>query len=174
MYWAIGVLVLSGVTDFLDGKIARRFHQISEVGKLLDPVADKLTQVTVLLCLAIRTARLWPLFIVCLLKELLQLIGGWLMLRRGAKVQGAKWYGKVSTFVFYFVMALFAAFPLSPEKPLLFDWNMPVWLFGILVFIVTLLLLFAFYKYALLFLELLEKDKEKAKKNGEQSEVSDE
>ena len=46
------VLVLSGLTDLLDGWIARHFNQISEIGKLLDPIADKLTQFTVVVCLA--------------------------------------------------------------------------------------------------------------------------
>ena len=49
---AVGVLVLSGATDFADGKIARKFHMISELGKVLDPIADKLTQAVVACCLA--------------------------------------------------------------------------------------------------------------------------
>lgn len=50
-YQAVGVLALSGVTDFADGKIARHFHMISELGKVLDPIADKLTQAVVAFCL---------------------------------------------------------------------------------------------------------------------------
>ena len=49
---AVGILVLSGVTDCADGKIARHFHMISELGKILDPIADKLTQAVVAFCLA--------------------------------------------------------------------------------------------------------------------------
>ena len=45
--WAVFVLFLSGVSDFFDGKIARRFHQVSALGKVLDPVADKITQITI-------------------------------------------------------------------------------------------------------------------------------
>ena len=51
MYWSFGVLILSGVTDSLDGIIARKCNQITDLGKLLDPVADKLTQVAVVLSL---------------------------------------------------------------------------------------------------------------------------
>ena len=54
LYWALGILVLSGLTDLFDGIIARHFHQISDMGKLLDPLADKLTQIAVVLSLAIR------------------------------------------------------------------------------------------------------------------------
>lgn len=58
--WSFAVLVLSGVTDSLDGIIARRFNQITDIGKLLDPVADKITQVTVVICLAVRYTVLFP------------------------------------------------------------------------------------------------------------------
>lgn len=68
--WSFGVLVLSGVTDSLDGIIARRFHQITDFGKLMDPVADKITQVTVVICLAVRYTVLIPLVVICLVKEL--------------------------------------------------------------------------------------------------------
>ncbi|MBQ9414729.1 MAG: CDP-alcohol phosphatidyltransferase family protein [Clostridia bacterium] len=175
LYYAVGVLVLSGVTDFLDGQIARRFHQVSEIGKLLDPLADKLTQVTVVLCLAIHIPRLMALLVICLIKEVLQLIGGWLLLRRGAKVQGARWYGKISTFVFYLAMALFVVFPLYPEQPLLFGWNMPLWLFGVLIFIVTASMLFAFYRYILLYFRVSAQYKNKPEQTAsdESSDLSD-
>lgn len=69
LYWALGILVLSGLTDSFDGIIARKFNQITDLGKLLDPIADKLTQVTVVLCLAIRNTYLIPLLIICVVKD---------------------------------------------------------------------------------------------------------
>ena len=63
LYWSVGALLLSGLSDALDGYIARRFNQISESGKLLDPLADKLTQVTVLVCVTVRCPALIPLLI---------------------------------------------------------------------------------------------------------------
>ena len=98
------VLVLSGLTDLLDGWIARHFNQISEIGKLLDPIADKLTQFTVVVCLATTYPSLWWLVALVAVKEILQGIGGLLLLNKNVKVVGAKWFGKVSTTLFYVVM----------------------------------------------------------------------
>lgn len=102
--WAFGVLLLSGVTDLLDGVIARRFNQITDCGKLLDPLADKLTQVAVAVCLATRYPALLTLMAVCLIKEGCQAIGGIILLRKRTTVRGSKWFGKVSTVVFYACM----------------------------------------------------------------------
>jgi len=155
VYWSVLILFLSGVTDLFDGMIARKFNQITEIGKVLDPIADKLTQVTVVLCLAIRMPRLWPLLAVCFFKELMQSIGATLlMFRVKADVQPARWYGKVSTFVFYFAMGAFVAFPPVGETPLLFGWNMPGWLFTVLVVLVAVCMVFAFFQYAQLFVRV--------------------
>ena len=105
LWAAVLVLAFSGLTDMFDGMIARRFNQITEIGKLLDPVADKLTQVTVLVCLAVEHVALIPLAVLCLIKEVLQVIGAWILLDKNATVRGSKWFGKVSTFIFYASMA---------------------------------------------------------------------
>ncbi|HIZ20321.1 MAG TPA: CDP-alcohol phosphatidyltransferase family protein [Firmicutes bacterium] len=143
LYWSFAVLVLSGITDSLDGIIARKFHQITDLGKILDPVADKLTQVTVVLCLAIRNPAMISLLVICFVKELCQGIGGLFLLRRGAKIHGAKWYGKVSTFVFYGVMALIVLWP-----------GMPMPLMVALIVLVAVLMLFAFFNYMKVFFSL--------------------
>ena len=170
MWWAIAALVLSGVTDLFDGIIARAFNQITEIGKVLDPIADKLTQVTVIVCLAVRLPRLWPLVILCVVKELLQAVGAWMLLKYSTvRVQAAKWYGKVSTFVFYVSMGLFVAFPLPGETPLLFDWTMPEPVFVALVILVAACMAFAFYQYASLFLKTMQKSGETEDSHGEDS-----
>ncbi len=157
--WAIGTLALSGLTDMLDGLIARKCNQISEVGKVLDPTADKLTQVTVVLCLTLRMPRLWPLLVVCFIKELLQSIGAALLLfREQSEVQAARWYGKISTVVFYVTMALYVMFPPAPAVPLVGGWNMPLWLFAALSATVALLMLIAFYGYARVFLSIVKEN----------------
>ncbi len=102
--WAFGVLLFSGITDLLDGVIARKCHMITDCGKLLDPLADKLTQVAVLVCLAVRYHNLLPLMGLCLVKEGCQAIGGIILLRNRSAVRGSKWFGKVATVVFYACM----------------------------------------------------------------------
>lgn len=142
-YWSFGVLVISGITDSLDGIIARRFNQITDLGKILDPVADKITQVIVVLCLAFQYSVLIPIVILCFAKELAQGIGGLLLIKNGAKIEGAKWYGKVSTFAFYGVMALIVAFP-----------SMTYAVRAALIALVAICMLFAFYKYMRVFMSI--------------------
>jgi cardiolipin synthase len=143
MYLAFGVLVISGITDSLDGIIARKFNQITDLGKLLDPIADKLTQVTVVICLALRYRVVVTLLVICLIKELCQAIGGIILLRRGIKIQGARWFGKISTFTFYGVMILIVGWP-----------TMPNWLLVTFIIIVALLMLFAFANYVTMFFRI--------------------
>lgn len=141
-YWSFVVLAISGLTDCFDGMIARRFHQITDLGKILDPVADKMTQMAVLICLVVHYPRLLPLLIICVCKEVGQLIGSAIMLHRGAAIQGAKWYGKLTTIVFYLVMA---AFVLWGDR---MNWIVMLVLGGGL----GILMLFAFFNYVKVFL----------------------
>ena len=136
LWWSFAVVILSGLTDLFDGWIARRFNQISEAGKLLDPLADKLTQLTVVICLATRFKELVWLMALCLLKEVAQVIGGLLLLHHGDEVRGSQWFGKVCTFVFYAAMAVIV----------LFD-NMPPALRIGLVVLVGVLMLVTFFGY---------------------------
>ena len=101
-YWLTGVLLLSAVTDFLDGKIARRWNMVSEIGKILDPIADKLTQ-----CVLI-------VFALFLVKEILVAAAGYKVLEKTEHNDGAMWYGKVNTAVFYAVMVILIFIPWIP------------------------------------------------------------
>ena len=109
--WAFAVLLLSGLTDAVDGWIARRFNQITDCGKLLDPLSDKLTQVAVVISLATRYAELWPLAALCFVKETCQAIGGIVMLKRKCEVRGSLWFGKVSTTVLFCGLGLMEKAP---------------------------------------------------------------
>ncbi|MBQ1794637.1 MAG: CDP-alcohol phosphatidyltransferase family protein [Treponema sp.] len=95
------LLVLSALSDILDGQIARRCNLVSDLGKVLDPVADKLTQICIVLCLAFTYPLLWVLLGLCLLRETCMGILGFLTIQKTGKVTGARWYGKVSTVVLY-------------------------------------------------------------------------
>lgn len=126
--WAVVILVVSGLTDFFDGKIARKFNQISELGKMLDPVADKLTQITIAVVIFLEFNKStdptmqwfkW-VFLFFLFKELLMVVVGAIMLACGLRPVAAEIYGKVATFVFYAVMVLVIAF--GPEIGALRTW----------------------------------------------------
>lgn len=113
--WAFLTLLLSGITDILDGVIARKFNQITDCGKLLDPLSDKLTQVAVVVALTTRYPELLPLTVFCFIKELCQAIGGVILLKKGSAVRGSKWFGKASTVVFYICMLILVLWPDSPH-----------------------------------------------------------
>lgn len=96
-----GVLLLSGATDIADGFIARRFHMVSDLGKVLDPVADKLTQAAALICLLTRFPAVWWLLGVLVGKEIIMASMGIFVIRRTGVVHGAEWHGKLATCLIY-------------------------------------------------------------------------
>ena len=108
-------LVLSGITDVLDGYIARKFNFITDFGKLMDPLADKCTQVATLIVLVVQQIiPLWILIIV-LIKEFLLVVGASFLYGKDLVVS-SKWYGKISTVLFYvaiFMSMMFRQFNLD-------------------------------------------------------------
>ena len=103
-FYAVCVLVLSGLTDIVDGFIARHFNMISDVGKILDPVADKLTQAVTLFCLMAKFPYMILIFVILFVKEISLSIVGIFVIRKTKTVKGANWHGKVTTFLLYFTM----------------------------------------------------------------------
>ena len=95
------ILAISCATDAVDGKIARAFNMITTFGKFLDPLADKLTQFALLLCLAIRYPVLWAVFSLFVLKELFQLFAGIVAAKYGYILKGALISGKICTTVLF-------------------------------------------------------------------------
>lgn len=105
------ILAFSCLTDMVDGKIARKFHMITTLGKFLDPLADKLTQFSLLLCLAIRYQVLWSVFSLFVLKELFQLFAGILAAKHGYILKGALISGKVCTVILFSSLVVMVFFP---------------------------------------------------------------
>ncbi len=98
---ALMVFLTAGLTDVIDGYLARRFNWITDIGKLLDPFADKLMQCTVLVCLSLK--GLIPIWLpICyVVKELTMVIGSFFLLRRHSVVTSSKWFGKAAVCIFY-------------------------------------------------------------------------
>ena len=99
---AVILLAVCELSDVLDGVIARKFHMISELGKALDPLCDKLMQGALGVCLLVHLRGRWyviAFFLFLATKELSMLVLGWLSARRTGHMQSARWYGKLSTVV---------------------------------------------------------------------------
>jgi len=101
IYYSFIILAVSWFSDFLDGFIARRFHLITDLGKFLDPLADKTTQAVTIVCLSIRIKEIIPLAALMIAKELLQGIGGYVIFKRKISIRPARWFGKIATGSFY-------------------------------------------------------------------------
>lgn len=100
------VLLLSGISDTADGVIARKFNMITTLGKAIDPVADKLTQIAMLLCLLTRFPSLIVLLLLLVIKELTDGVMSLLILTKKKTVLCADWHGKLTTFLLYATMIL--------------------------------------------------------------------
>lgn len=131
------LLVISGLTDLLDGYIARTFNMMSDLGKILDPVADKATQAVVLLCLMTRFRWLVIPFICILIKELFMSCIGMVVIKKTGEVNGAVWHGKVATCMLDFMIIVHIVF-----------YNISYTFSIVLTIISTLLILLSFYLYA--------------------------
>ncbi len=111
-YIATFVVMASGLTDFLDGQLARRLNMVTDLGRIIDPMADKLMQLAMLAALTVRVKYMYLLVIFLVVKELLTSILGFFVMRYAKRrLNGAKWYGKVCTAVLYVIMLALVAFP---------------------------------------------------------------
>ena len=147
-------IAVSGLTDLFDGKIARRFNQVSDLGKMLDPVADKVTMGAIIIALATRFKLMIPFIIVFVVCEVTKGLAGVYTIKRIGKVSSAIMAGKVSTFAMYIVFGLLFIFP-----------NMPLWLANTLIGLCIATVVYAVIAYIVFYRGLIKKaEAEKGKK----------
>lgn len=155
------LLVLSGLTDCFDGLIARKFNQITELGKMLDPFADKLTQGVVALCLAVKFSTIRPLLVIFIVKELGMLCCAFALLKKKKRPCAAQWYGKVATVMFYIsvgiIVILDGVFKISGVA-----FSVTA---NVLLFVTGTMMIYSGVKYFQIFLEILSSDDPKDELN---------
>lgn len=153
---AAAILAVSCLTDAVDGQIARRFNMITVVGKILDPLADKITQFTLIICLAMRHPVMWSIIGLFVAKELFQFVAGYIIVRHGRILKGAQITGKICTTILFASLTLLVLLP---------DIH-PNWVLGITI-VDGIFLLIAFIDYIFVYVrrseeltEALPKEKE--------------
>ena len=155
---AVIVMICAALTDLFDGKIARKFNQVSNLGKILDPIADKLSQMAIVIVLLY---TYWEnpikyLFFFFIVKEVLMLLGGALLLSKGMRPTAAEIWGKVATNVFYIAMIIILAFG---ENGALCNFTLPSVVTWVLVALSALSALVSLLGYVPGFLKQLKENK---------------
>lgn len=172
IWWSVFVIFISGLSDAVDGKIARKFNQVSVLGKLLDPVADKLTifALAIVLFLKFKEAQsesmqafAW-VFLLFIAKDIIMILGSIVLIALGTRPVAAEIWGKLATFAFYAVMVVIIGFgpeigAISMYYP---QYTIPEALMFILVIIAVILTFVAFFSYLP---SALKQIKENSKKN---------
>ena len=150
-----GVMVLiSAVSDMLDGFLARKLNQITELGKVLDPIADKLTLIAIVLCMNYLYPEIMPFILILFIKEMLMLSGGAFLLKIKIRPPAARWFGKISTVIFYTSIT-----SLILLKAIWGYTNITLSL--VLLSVTTVSMLFSLVMYTIMFVKLVkEKNKE--------------
>lgn len=113
---ALITLAASGLSDIIDGRIARKYNMVTDLGKVLDPVADKLTQCAMMICVATRYPAMWWLLGIHVVKELIMIVVGYYVLKKTDTVNSAIWCGKLCTGVIYVVMMSHVILPDIPQS----------------------------------------------------------
>ncbi len=143
-----GIMIgLSGLSDCFDGFFARKLNQVTSLGKILDPIADKVTLVAVAVCMVIYIPSILPIMLVLVGKEFLMLLGGFIMLLRKMTPPPANIFGKIATLVFYFVISLIIFIKIVTGKEI-----MPVIIIGLVLVAAAMLL--ALVQYAVMFVKI--------------------
>ena len=151
------IFAVASLTDGIDGYIARHFNQITPLGQMLDPLADKLTQGAVAICMAIRYPILIPVLIIFVVKEFSMIVAACVLLKKKKNPGPSKWYGKAATVMFYITFILIVA-----QEILQMQNNTLV---IVLLVLTAVMMLYALLRYFLVFLRVLRSDDPKDRLN---------
>lgn len=147
------VFILAGISDAIDGFLARRNNWITDVGKLLDPLADKLLELVVSICLAIRFSGPFAILAVILVvKEILMIVGAYLIMSKSKVYVSSVWCGKLATIVWYILLCVVHFFPAETGKNLLLCY--------LLCIVLILVMLMAFVMYVFNYASQIESTKD--------------
>lgn len=139
-YISACIIGISMLTDFFDGKIARHFHMVTDFGKILDPIADKITLGAVVISFLWRYPFTIFVVLVFIIKEAFMAFCGLYFMKKGWKTEGATIYGKICTATIYVISFFLLFFPNLNTKMVTF-----FFLFEIVIMIITLLTYIKFY-----------------------------
>ncbi len=154
--WTAIVLIISCASDVIDGPIARKFNQVSDVGKALDPVGDKLTQIGLMVCLIVKYPLMWVPAVIIVVKEITSGILGLVTIKKAKVVKGAVWHGKLTTVLLFLMMGLHLLWP--PRLPEMIS--------RISIGICCAMMLFSFTMYTIRYIRTL-RDAKKSRTNTE-------
>ncbi len=156
--WAAVVIIASGLSDCFDGLIARKFNQESELGKILDPLADKLTLLAVGVCLCLIEPFFLPVVFILVVKDILMLIGSSKVVKMGILVPKSRWYGKVGTVMFYITVTfiVFVEMMQTMENPIVYiDHETGKWISMVMLCLTAAMMIFAFVMYSITFRDIM-------------------
>ena len=143
-YLACGIVLFSSFTDLFDGMIARKFNMVTDLGKILDPVADKLTHAALALCLAFRYPLMRILLALMIIKEGYMAIMGIYTMKKGWMLDGAMFFGKVCTALLFSGLFVLFLFP-----------TMPLPLVNTIITIMMVSMIYTFVRYIILYHHML-------------------
>lgn len=163
--WSIVIVAVSALTDIADGIIARKCNMITDLGKIIDPIADKAMQFAMLFCVVFKYHWILVLIVIYAVKELVSFAFSSFLFSKGKHIAGAMWCGKICTVILYGVMLALIAFPkIDPH------------VVTILIGFSAAFMLLAFFVYMTAYLQLYKeyRKEKKQKKEEEAKEITEE